>query len=98
MTAVLLSAVLLVTSIPPMTAQTSTGDPDEALRLLEAALAVAQSIEEAPLRADAVGRVAGELARLPISGETTTSTTATFTTGRSSSTRGTAPISGSRMR
>jgi len=64
MTAVLLSAVLLVTSTPPMTAQTSTGDREEALRLLEAALVVAQSIEEAPLRADAVGRVAGELARL----------------------------------
>ncbi len=51
---------------PSATLAAEAGGPDsgEALALLERALAVAESIEDAPSRADAVGRVAAALASI----------------------------------
>ncbi len=59
-----LSVLLCANPRPTAASETPKVDTAEALRLLEAALAVAESIEEAPRRADAVGRVAAELARI----------------------------------
>jgi hypothetical protein len=59
-----LSAVLCAGPRSTAAPDTPKADTAEALRLLEAALASAESIEETARRADAVGRVASELARI----------------------------------
>lgn len=59
-----LSAVLCAGPRSVAAPDTPKADETEALRWLEAALAEAESIEEAAQRADAVGRVAAELARI----------------------------------
>jgi hypothetical protein len=58
------TALFLAGMAPALPAADGSTSVAEAVSLLEAALSIAESIEETPLRSDAVGRVVAELARV----------------------------------